>query len=192
MQVWPCWALLNREGDAGAVCVCRSPSGSLPLVVQLPNGQTMPVLPGPPVQMPSVISVREPSRTPARSRNGPCPAGAAPIAAAPSPPGLQQERGQRGRLGQGSSDVWSTPEGKGSAEKPEPCPDRWQEPRELLLFGTAKACRERVGLCRAGNGTCSPGWALLCPTRSFPWGTGAVEQPHPFPPNLWALLPEGG
>ncbi|NXI62472.1 ATF7 factor, partial [Anseranas semipalmata] len=33
-----------------------SPTGSLPLVVQLPNGQTMPVLPGPPVQMPSVIS----------------------------------------------------------------------------------------------------------------------------------------
>ncbi|NXW58969.1 ATF7 factor, partial [Eurystomus gularis] len=35
-----------------------SPTGSLPLVVQLANGQTMPVLPGPPVQMPSVISVR--------------------------------------------------------------------------------------------------------------------------------------
>ncbi|NXH72301.1 ATF7 factor, partial [Hydrobates tethys] len=33
-----------------------SPTGSLPLVVQLANGQTMPVLPGPPVQMPSVIS----------------------------------------------------------------------------------------------------------------------------------------
>uniref|UniRef100_A0A8C5JKK5 BZIP domain-containing protein n=1 Tax=Junco hyemalis TaxID=40217 RepID=A0A8C5JKK5_JUNHY len=40
-----------------------SPSSSLPLVVQLANGQTVPVLPGPPVQMPSVISVREPSRT---------------------------------------------------------------------------------------------------------------------------------
>uniref|UniRef100_A0A672UWX4 Cyclic AMP-dependent transcription factor ATF-7 n=1 Tax=Strigops habroptila TaxID=2489341 RepID=A0A672UWX4_STRHB len=38
-----------------------SPTGSLPLVVQLANGQTMPVLPGPPVQMPSVISVREAS-----------------------------------------------------------------------------------------------------------------------------------
>ncbi|KFV18286.1 Cyclic AMP-dependent transcription factor ATF-7, partial [Tauraco erythrolophus] len=38
-----------------------SPTGSLPLVVQLANGQTMPVLPGPPVQMPSVISVRETS-----------------------------------------------------------------------------------------------------------------------------------
>ncbi|KFR10382.1 Cyclic AMP-dependent transcription factor ATF-7, partial [Opisthocomus hoazin] len=34
-----------------------SPTGSLPLVVQLANGQTMPVLPGPPVQMPSVISL---------------------------------------------------------------------------------------------------------------------------------------
>ncbi|KFU91051.1 Cyclic AMP-dependent transcription factor ATF-7, partial [Chaetura pelagica] len=34
-----------------------SPTGSLPLVVQLANGQTMPVLPGPPVQMPSVISM---------------------------------------------------------------------------------------------------------------------------------------
>ncbi|NXG17321.1 ATF7 factor, partial [Grallaria varia] len=33
-----------------------SPTGSLPLVVQLANGQTVPVLPGPPVQMPSVIS----------------------------------------------------------------------------------------------------------------------------------------
>ncbi|NWY22016.1 ATF7 factor, partial [Aphelocoma coerulescens] len=31
-----------------------SPTGSLPLVVQLANGQTMPVLPGPPVQMPSL------------------------------------------------------------------------------------------------------------------------------------------
>ncbi|KFZ55207.1 Cyclic AMP-dependent transcription factor ATF-7, partial [Antrostomus carolinensis] len=40
-----------------------SPTGSLPLVVQLANGQTMPVLPGPPVQMPSVISVREASHT---------------------------------------------------------------------------------------------------------------------------------
>uniref|UniRef100_H9H1P2 Cyclic AMP-dependent transcription factor ATF-7 n=2 Tax=Meleagris gallopavo TaxID=9103 RepID=H9H1P2_MELGA len=37
-----------------------SPSGSLPLVVQLPNGQTMPVLPGPPMQMPSVISLARP------------------------------------------------------------------------------------------------------------------------------------
>ncbi|NWS41591.1 ATF7 factor, partial [Probosciger aterrimus] len=36
-----------------------SPTGSLPLVVQLANGQTMPVLPGPPVQMPSVISSLE-------------------------------------------------------------------------------------------------------------------------------------
>ncbi|KFW74340.1 Cyclic AMP-dependent transcription factor ATF-7, partial [Manacus vitellinus] len=36
-----------------------SPTGSLPLVVQLANGQTVPVLPGPPVQMPSVISVVE-------------------------------------------------------------------------------------------------------------------------------------
>ncbi|NXP71713.1 ATF7 factor, partial [Ramphastos sulfuratus] len=35
-----------------------SPTGSLPLVVQLANGQTLPVLPGPPLQMPSVISVR--------------------------------------------------------------------------------------------------------------------------------------
>uniref|UniRef100_A0A8D0GJ51 Cyclic AMP-dependent transcription factor ATF-7 n=1 Tax=Sphenodon punctatus TaxID=8508 RepID=A0A8D0GJ51_SPHPU len=34
-----------------------SPSGSLPLVMHLANGQTMPVLPGPPVQMPSVISL---------------------------------------------------------------------------------------------------------------------------------------
>ncbi|XP_049982613.1 cyclic AMP-dependent transcription factor ATF-7 isoform X3 [Alexandromys fortis] len=33
-----------------------SPTGSLPLVMHLANGQTMPVLPGPPVQMPSVIS----------------------------------------------------------------------------------------------------------------------------------------
>ncbi|KFQ10945.1 Cyclic AMP-dependent transcription factor ATF-7, partial [Leptosomus discolor] len=38
-----------------------SPTGSLPLVVQLANGQTMPVLPGPPVQMPSVISSPFPS-----------------------------------------------------------------------------------------------------------------------------------
>lgn len=37
-----------------------SPTGSLPLVVQLPNGQTMPVLPGPPMQMPSVISLARP------------------------------------------------------------------------------------------------------------------------------------
>ncbi|XP_014748603.1 PREDICTED: cyclic AMP-dependent transcription factor ATF-7 [Sturnus vulgaris] len=37
-----------------------SPSGSLPLVVQLANGQTVPVLPGPPVQMPSVISLARP------------------------------------------------------------------------------------------------------------------------------------
>lgn len=35
----------------------RSPTGSLSLVMHLANGQTMPVLPGPPVQMPSVISV---------------------------------------------------------------------------------------------------------------------------------------
>ncbi|XP_016160409.1 PREDICTED: cyclic AMP-dependent transcription factor ATF-7-like [Ficedula albicollis] len=50
---------------------CRSPSGSLPLVVQLANGQTVPVLPGPPLQMPSVISVREASRAPAPSRDRP-------------------------------------------------------------------------------------------------------------------------
>ncbi|KAM6308148.1 cyclic AMP-dependent transcription factor ATF-7 isoform 1-T1 [Podargus strigoides] len=37
-----------------------SPTGSLPLVVQLANGQTMPVLPGPTVQMPSVISLARP------------------------------------------------------------------------------------------------------------------------------------
>ncbi|NXH17680.1 ATF7 factor, partial [Bucco capensis] len=37
-----------------------SPTGSLPLVVQLPNGQSMPVLPGPAVQMPSVISLARP------------------------------------------------------------------------------------------------------------------------------------
>ncbi|XP_056371227.1 cyclic AMP-dependent transcription factor ATF-7-like [Oenanthe melanoleuca] len=37
-----------------------SPSGSLPLVVQLANGQTVPVLPGPPLQMPSVISLARP------------------------------------------------------------------------------------------------------------------------------------
>ncbi|KAF2974282.1 hypothetical protein EK904_013376, partial [Melospiza melodia maxima] len=37
-----------------------SPSSSLPLVVQLANGQTVPVLPGPPVQMPSVISLARP------------------------------------------------------------------------------------------------------------------------------------
>ncbi|KAM9072389.1 cyclic AMP-dependent transcription factor ATF-7 isoform 3-T5 [Megaptera novaeangliae] len=37
-----------------------SPSGSLPLVMHLANGQTMPVLPGPPVQMPSVISLARP------------------------------------------------------------------------------------------------------------------------------------
>ncbi|KAM9368202.1 cyclic AMP-dependent transcription factor ATF-7 isoform 2-T2 [Phaethornis superciliosus] len=37
-----------------------SPTSSLPLVVQLANGQTMPVLPGPPVQMPSVISLARP------------------------------------------------------------------------------------------------------------------------------------
>lgn len=35
----------------------RSPTGSLPLVMHLANGQTMPMLTGPPVQMPSVISV---------------------------------------------------------------------------------------------------------------------------------------
>ncbi|NWW98124.1 ATF7 factor, partial [Caloenas nicobarica] len=46
-----------------------SPTGSLPLVVQLANGQTMPVLPGPPVQMPSVISVRKTSNT-AQQRRG--------------------------------------------------------------------------------------------------------------------------
>ncbi|XP_025029173.1 cyclic AMP-dependent transcription factor ATF-7 isoform X2 [Python bivittatus] len=33
-----------------------SPTSSVPLVMHLVNGQTMPVLPGPPVQMPSVIS----------------------------------------------------------------------------------------------------------------------------------------
>ncbi|XP_054033379.1 cyclic AMP-dependent transcription factor ATF-7 [Dryobates pubescens] len=37
-----------------------SPTGSLPLVVQLANGQALPVLPGPPVQMPSVISLARP------------------------------------------------------------------------------------------------------------------------------------
>ncbi|KAM8794144.1 cyclic AMP-dependent transcription factor ATF-7 [Eudromia elegans] len=37
-----------------------SPTGSLPLVVQLANGQTVPVLPGPTVQMPSVISLARP------------------------------------------------------------------------------------------------------------------------------------
>ncbi|XP_064140197.1 cyclic AMP-dependent transcription factor ATF-7 isoform X3 [Loxodonta africana] len=37
-----------------------SPTGSLPLVMHLANGQTMPVLPGPPVQMPSVISLARP------------------------------------------------------------------------------------------------------------------------------------
>ncbi|XP_072775748.1 cyclic AMP-dependent transcription factor ATF-7-like isoform X1 [Taeniopygia guttata] len=37
-----------------------SPGGSLPLVVQLANGQTVPVLPGPAVQMPSVISLARP------------------------------------------------------------------------------------------------------------------------------------
>ncbi|NXT87139.1 ATF7 factor, partial [Anhinga rufa] len=47
-----------------------SPTGSLPLVVQLANGQTMPVLPGPPVQMPSVISVRETSNTALHGRGG--------------------------------------------------------------------------------------------------------------------------
>ncbi|NWH21460.1 ATF7 factor, partial [Grus americana] len=47
-----------------------SPTGSLPLVVQLANGQTMPVLPGPPVQMPSVISVRETSNPALRGRGG--------------------------------------------------------------------------------------------------------------------------
>lgn len=39
----------------------RSPTSSLPLVMHLVNGQTMPVLPGPPVQMPSVISVMKAS-----------------------------------------------------------------------------------------------------------------------------------
>uniref|UniRef100_A0A803XQC3 Cyclic AMP-dependent transcription factor ATF-7 n=1 Tax=Meleagris gallopavo TaxID=9103 RepID=A0A803XQC3_MELGA len=47
-----------------------SPSGSLPLVVQLPNGQTMPVLPGPPMQMPSVISRLKASLTASSSLNG--------------------------------------------------------------------------------------------------------------------------
>ena len=42
---------------------CRSPTGSLPLVMHLANGQTMPMLPGPPVQMPSVISVSSVVRT---------------------------------------------------------------------------------------------------------------------------------
>ncbi|XP_077644806.1 cyclic AMP-dependent transcription factor ATF-7 [Lonchura striata] len=37
-----------------------SPGGSLPLVVQLANGQAVPVLPGPAVQMPSVISLARP------------------------------------------------------------------------------------------------------------------------------------
>ncbi|XP_075863421.1 cyclic AMP-dependent transcription factor ATF-7 isoform X2 [Microcebus murinus] len=37
-----------------------SPTASLPLVMHLANGQTMPVLPGPPVQMPSVISLARP------------------------------------------------------------------------------------------------------------------------------------
>ncbi|XP_025902462.1 cyclic AMP-dependent transcription factor ATF-7 [Nothoprocta perdicaria] len=37
-----------------------SPTGSLPLVVQLANGQAVPVLPGPAVQMPSVISLARP------------------------------------------------------------------------------------------------------------------------------------
>uniref|UniRef100_K7FC33 Cyclic AMP-dependent transcription factor ATF-7 n=1 Tax=Pelodiscus sinensis TaxID=13735 RepID=K7FC33_PELSI len=37
-----------------------SPTGSLPLVMHLANSQTMPVLPGPPVQMPSVISLARP------------------------------------------------------------------------------------------------------------------------------------
>ncbi|EPY82962.1 cyclic AMP-dependent transcription factor ATF-7 [Camelus ferus] len=37
-----------------------SPTGSLPLVMHLANGQTMPMLPGPPVQMPSVISLARP------------------------------------------------------------------------------------------------------------------------------------
>ncbi|KAM6039114.1 cyclic AMP-dependent transcription factor ATF-7 isoform 2-T4 [Chlamydotis macqueenii] len=47
-----------------------SPTGSLPLVVQLANGQTMPVLPGPPVQMPSVISRLKASLTASSSLNG--------------------------------------------------------------------------------------------------------------------------
>ncbi|XP_060618860.2 cyclic AMP-dependent transcription factor ATF-7 [Anolis sagrei] len=37
-----------------------SPTSSVPLVMHLVNGQTMPVLPGPPVQMPSVISLARP------------------------------------------------------------------------------------------------------------------------------------
>ncbi|XP_028930076.1 cyclic AMP-dependent transcription factor ATF-7 isoform X1 [Ornithorhynchus anatinus] len=37
-----------------------SPTGSIPLVVHLANGQAVPVLPGPPVQMPSVISLARP------------------------------------------------------------------------------------------------------------------------------------
>ncbi|XP_042309491.1 cyclic AMP-dependent transcription factor ATF-7 isoform X2 [Sceloporus undulatus] len=37
-----------------------SPTSSIPLVMHLVNGQTMPVLPGPPVQMPSVISLARP------------------------------------------------------------------------------------------------------------------------------------
>uniref|UniRef100_A0A8C3XC77 Cyclic AMP-dependent transcription factor ATF-7 n=1 Tax=Cyanoderma ruficeps TaxID=181631 RepID=A0A8C3XC77_9PASS len=47
-----------------------SPTGSLPLVVQLANGQTMPVLPGPPVQMPSVISRLKASLAASSSLNG--------------------------------------------------------------------------------------------------------------------------
>lgn len=37
-----------------------SPTSSVPLVMHLVNGQTVPVLPGPPVQMPSVISLARP------------------------------------------------------------------------------------------------------------------------------------
>lgn len=47
----------GRDCDISLHFSCRSPTSSLPLVMHLANGQTMPVLPGPPVQMPSVISV---------------------------------------------------------------------------------------------------------------------------------------
>jgi len=39
--------------------MCRSPTASYPLVMHLPNGQTVPLLPSP-VQMTSVISVSDP------------------------------------------------------------------------------------------------------------------------------------
>uniref|UniRef100_W5MIW7 Cyclic AMP-dependent transcription factor ATF-7 n=1 Tax=Lepisosteus oculatus TaxID=7918 RepID=W5MIW7_LEPOC len=37
-----------------------SPTGPYPVLMHLPNGQAVPVLPGPPVQMPSVISLARP------------------------------------------------------------------------------------------------------------------------------------